>query len=186
MCSRSRRTVKFRLSYHDRGCESVRLLTSHGGLWRYTNEMNLSRLAALSALAAWTLLPAAASALTDEEWRKRLSPQAYDVLRQHGTESPGSSPLDAESRKGTYHCAGCDLALFSSTTKYHSGTGWPSFWAALPRAVATANDNTLGMARTEVHCSRCQGHLGHLFDDGPAPTGERYCMNGVALSFAPS
>jgi peptide-methionine (R)-S-oxide reductase len=148
--------------------------------------MNRTRFAALSMLAAWTLMPLAASALTDEEWRRRLSPQAYDVLREHGTEPPGSSPLEAESRPGTYHCAGCDLALFSSHTKYHSGTGWPSFWAPLPRAVATANDNELGYARTEVHCARCAGHLGHVFDDGPPPTGQRYCMNGVALTFVPA
>jgi peptide-methionine (R)-S-oxide reductase len=152
--------------------------------------MKVSRRSALSLLAAWTLMPTAASALsytlTDEEWRKRLSPEAYEVLRRHGTEVAGSSPLEAESRKGTYHCAGCDLALFSSATKYHSGTGWPSFWSPLPRAIETANDNELAEARTEVHCSRCGGHLGHVFDDGPPPTGLRYCMNGVALTFVPA
>jgi len=137
-------------------------------------------------LAAWSLIPAAASALTDDEWRKRLSPQAYDVLRQHGTEAPGSSPLEGENRKGTYHCAGCDLALFSSATKFHSGTGWPSFWAPMRHAVATSSDSELGFERTEVHCVRCAGHLGHVFDDGPPPTGLRYCMNGVALSFVPA
>jgi peptide-methionine (R)-S-oxide reductase len=134
-------------------------------------------------LAAWSLIPTTASALTDEEWRKRLTPQAYEVLREHGTEIAGSSPLEAESGKGVYHCAGCDLALFSSRTKFDSGTGWPSFWAPLPHAVKTAQDNDLGMSRTEVHCSRCSGHLGHVFDDGPPPTGLRYCMNGVALRF---
>jgi peptide-methionine (R)-S-oxide reductase len=147
--------------------------------------MNVSRLSALAMIAAWTLAPAVASALTDDQWRKRLSPQAYAVLRGHGTEAPGSSPLEAETRKGIYHCAGCDLSLFSSTAKYHSGTGWPSFWAALPRATASSQDNDLGMARTEIHCARCGGHLGHVFDDGPPPTGQRYCMNGVALRFDP-
>ncbi len=137
-------------------------------------------------IAAWALVPAAASALTDDEWRKRLSPLAYEVLREHGTEPAGSSPLEAESRAGTYHCAGCDLALFASATKFHSGTGWPSFWRPLPHAVATAADTSLGDERTEVHCARCAGHLGHVFDDGPPPTGLRYCMNGVALRFVPA
>jgi peptide-methionine (R)-S-oxide reductase len=148
--------------------------------------MNVSRVSALAMVAAWSLLPAVASALTDDEWRKRLSPQAYAVLRRHGTEIPGSSPLEAETRKGVYHCAGCDLALFSSAAKYHSGTGWPSFWEALPHAAARSQDNDLGMSRTEIHCTRCGGHLGHVFDDGPPPTGLRYCMNGVALTFVPA
>lgn len=148
--------------------------------------MKVSRFTALSFLAAWTLLPQGASALTDEQWRKRLSPAAYEVLRERGTEIAGSSPLESESRKGTYHCAGCDLALFSSTTKFHSGTGWPSFWSALRGAVKTADDASLAEERTEVHCARCAGHLGHVFNDGPPPTGLRYCMNGVALSFVPS
>jgi peptide-methionine (R)-S-oxide reductase len=148
--------------------------------------MNVSRFSALSMVAAWTLVPAVASALTDDEWRKRLSPEAYTVLRRRGTEAAGSSPLEAETRRGVYGCAGCDLALFSSAAKYHSGTGWPSFWAALPHATASSPDNDLGMTRTEIHCARCAGHLGHVFDDGPPPTGLRYCMNGVALKFVPA
>jgi peptide-methionine (R)-S-oxide reductase len=122
---------------------------------------------------------------TDAEWRQSLSPEAYQVLRHEGTERPGSSPLNHEKRKGIFACAGCDLPLFSSETKYDSGTGWPSFYQPLPNAVATKQDRSLLMARTEVHCRRCFGHLGHVFDDGPQPTGLRYCMNGVSLSFHP-
>jgi len=121
--------------------------------------------------------------LTEADWRKRLGPAQFAVLRKHGTERPGSSPLDKEYRPGTYHCAGCELALFSSDTKFDSGTGWPSFWAPLAKAVGTTTDRSFWMARTEVHCARCGGHLGHVFDDGPKPTGLRYCMNGVALIF---
>ena len=123
-------------------------------------------------------------ALSDAEWRKRLSPAAYAVLRGHGTERAGSSPLDGEKRAGRFVCAGCDQPLFASQTKFDSGTGWPSFYAPLPEAVGTTVDRGLGMSRTEVHCSRCGGHLGHVFEDGPKPTGLRYCMNGVALRFA--
>jgi peptide-methionine (R)-S-oxide reductase len=123
---------------------------------------------------------------TDAQWRALLTPEQYAVLRGHGTESPGSSPLEAEHRKGTYTCAGCELALFSSTAKFDSGTGWPSFYEPLPHAVETSSDYSLVLPRTEVHCSRCGGHLGHVFDDGPPPTGERYCMNGVAMKFAPA
>ncbi len=122
---------------------------------------------------------------SDAEWRKLLPPESYDVLRHEGTERPFSSPLDHETHAGTYFCEGCALALFSSKTKFDSGTGWPSFWAPLPNAVETKTDSLLGMQRTEVHCRRCAGHLGHVFDDGPKPTGLRYCMNGVALRFRP-
>ncbi len=123
--------------------------------------------------------------LSDADWRKRLSPQAYDVLRKHGTERAGTSPLNHEKRKGTFACAGCDLPLFASDTKFESGTGWPSFYAPLGGAVDTQTDRSFFMTRTEVHCHRCFGHLGHVFDDGPPPTGLRYCMNGVALKFVP-
>jgi peptide-methionine (R)-S-oxide reductase len=123
--------------------------------------------------------------ITDAEWQKRLTPEQYYVLRKHGTERAGTSALNHEKHKGTFECAGCDLALFSSDTKFESGTGWPSFYQPLPHAVGTTSDRSFFMARTEVHCSRCDGHLGHVFDDGPKPTGLRYCMNGVALKFVP-
>jgi peptide-methionine (R)-S-oxide reductase len=122
---------------------------------------------------------------SDSEWRSALTKPQYDVLRLHRTEIPGSSPLDHEAREGTYACAGCDLPLFSSGTKFDSKTGWPSFFRPLPGAVATATDHALLLPRTEVHCRRCGGHLGHVFEDGPPPTGLRYCMNGVALTFSP-
>src|ERR687891_1464213 len=122
---------------------------------------------------------------SDEEWRRRLTPQQYYVLRAHGTERAGSSPLDREKREGTFVCAGCDLPLFSSKTKFDSGTGWPSFYAPLENAIGTSEDRSLFVTRTEVHCRRCGGHLGHVFEDGPPPTGLRYCMNGVALKFVP-
>ncbi len=123
--------------------------------------------------------------LTDAEWRKRLRPEQYAILREHGTEPPFSSPLDNEKRRGTYLCTGCSLALFSSTTKFDSGTGWPSFYTPLRDAVRTSVDKNLFDARTEVHCRRCAGHLGHVFNDGPRPTGLRYCMDGLALTFKP-
>lgn len=123
---------------------------------------------------------------TDAEWRKRLSAGQYAVLRQNGTEAPFSSPLDAEKRRGTFACAGCQQELFSSAAKFDSRTGWPSFWTPIDdKAVGSARDASQGMVRTSVHCSRCGGHLGHVFDDGPKPTGLRYCMNGIAMLFRP-
>lgn len=124
--------------------------------------------------------------LTPVEWKERLSPQAYAVLRLEDTERPGSSPLNNVKENGTFHCAGCDLPLFSSETKYESGTGWPSFYDHLPGALGTKPDNKLFYTRTEYHCARCLGHQGHVFEDGPAPTGLRYCNNGVALTFKPT
>jgi peptide-methionine (R)-S-oxide reductase len=124
--------------------------------------------------------------LSDAEWKKRLSPRQYYVLREAGTERPFSHPLDQEKRKGQFACAGCRLSLFDSSRKYDSGTGWPSFWAPLAGAVGTQTDYDIGFPRTEVHCRRCGGHLGHVFDDGPRPTGKRYCMNGTAMLFIPA
>ena len=123
---------------------------------------------------------------TDAQWRARLSPQQYAVLRQAATERAGSSPLDREHRAGTFHCAGCNQPLFSSRAKFESGTGWPSFFQPLPRAIGTRRDQSLLEQRTEVHCARCGGHLGHVFTDVPRPTGLRYCMNGIAMTFRPA
>ncbi len=123
---------------------------------------------------------------TDAEWRAQLTPAQYNILRKEGTEPPGSSPLLKEHRKGIFACAGCDLPLYSSETKFESGTGWPSFWKPLDNAVGETRDTTFGIARTEIHCRRCGGHLGHVFDDGPKPTGLRYCMDGLALVFHPA
>src|SRR3984957_2602116 len=153
----------------------------------------IDRRTALISLGALALFPAAASAaagddklvLTDAQWKARLTPDQFDILRREGTEVPFSSKLDYEKRAGTYYCAGCNLALYSSKTKYDSGTGWPSFWAPLPNAVSTKSDSSFAMERTEVHCTRCASHIGHVFDDGPPPTGLRYCMNGVALRVRP-
>lgn len=123
---------------------------------------------------------------TDAEWQQQLTPEQYYVLREHGTERSGSSPLDKEHRAGTFVCAGCGQPLYSSSAKFDSRTGWPSFWEPLPGAVGTSTDYKLLYPRTEVHCATCGGHLGHVFDDGPAPTGKRYCMNGVAMRFEPA
>ena len=122
---------------------------------------------------------------TDKEWKSVLTPEQYYVLRRHGTERAGSSPLDREKRSGTFHCAGCGLPLYASEAKFDSGTGWPSFWEAIEGAVGTTTDRSFFMTRTEVHCRRCGGHLGHIFNDGPPPTGKRHCINGVALTFEP-
>ncbi|BCQ25466.1 peptide-methionine (R)-S-oxide reductase MsrB [Caballeronia sp. NK8] len=143
----------------------------------------------LRALAAGSETPAPQERFevvhTDDEWRGLLNPRQFDVLRREGTERPYTSPLNDEHRAGTFECAGCRLAVFSSHTKFDSHTGWPSFWAPLDHAVATRIDGSFGVTRTEVHCRRCGGHLGHVFDDGPKPTGLRYCMNGIAMNFTP-
>lgn len=123
---------------------------------------------------------------TPDEWKALLTENQYLILREEKTERPYTSDLLKENRKGTYHCAGCDLAVYPSDTKYESGTGWPSFWASIENAVRTKPDNTLFTARTEVHCRRCGGHFGHIFDDGPEPTGKRHCLNGLALTFKPA
>jgi peptide-methionine (R)-S-oxide reductase len=147
----------------------------------------MAAIGALAPLAARAAEDKFAFALSDAEWRKRLTPEQYAVLRQHGTERPGSSPLDREHRKGVFACAGCDQSAYLSETKFDSGTGWPSFYAPIEGAIGMSEDRQLLLfVRTEVHCSRCGGHLGHVFDDGPKPTGKRYCMNGVALKFAPA
>ena len=122
---------------------------------------------------------------SDAEWRKRLTPEQYRIMRQHGTEAPGSCSLLTEKRAGTFVCAGCDTPLFQTDTKFESGTGWPSFFNPIPGALATTEDRTYGMLRTEVHCATCGSHMGHVFPDGPPPTGLRYCINGVALNFQP-
>ena len=147
--------------------------------------------AAAAALAAWRPAANAASeetfevTMTEDEWKARLTPMQYAVLREHETERAFTSPLDEEKRRGIFHCAGCDLPLFSSETKFDSGTGWPSFWQPLDGAIGRREDRAFFMVRTEVHCARCGGHQGHVFEDGPPPTGLRYCINGVAMTFRP-
>jgi peptide-methionine (R)-S-oxide reductase len=147
----------------------------------------LGQTAAVMALAACGAAPAEAKTypvrFSDAEWKRRLSGEQYRILRREGTERPYSSPLNDEHRRGTFLCAADNHPLFSSTTKFDSGTGWPSFWAPLPSAVGIRTDRSFGMARTEVHCAMCGGHLGHVFNDGPKPTGKRYCMNGAAITF---
>ncbi len=123
---------------------------------------------------------------SDADWKRLLTPERFRVLREHGTEPRGSSPLNGEKREGTFRCGGCGQPLFTSGTKFESGTGWPSFWAPIEGALGTTVDTSYGMRRVEVHCAACGGHLGHVFPDGPAPSGQRYCMNGVALEFEPS
>ena len=156
------------------------------------NRRAFMGLAAGTALAGIAILTSGRAAAafevrhSPEEWRKRLGPARFHILREAGTERPFSSSLNKEKRKGVFACAGCGLPLFSSAAKFDSGTGWPSFWKALPNAVAYKRDLSLGMVRTEEHCRRCGGHLGHLFDDGPPPTGKRHCINGLSLTFRPA
>jgi peptide-methionine (R)-S-oxide reductase len=156
-----------------------------------TRRMALSGLAAIASASVLQATAARAGgddhvAYSDAEWRAKLTPEQYEILRKEGTERPFSSPLLHEERKGVFACAGCGLDLFSSSTKFDSGTGWPSFWAPLDNAVETHVDKSFGMIRSAVTCRRCDGHLGHVFDDGPKPTGLRYCMNGLALTFKPA
>lgn len=157
---------------------------------RFLGSTALAGLAGLFVASRFSGADADAAAMTfevtktDAEWKAQLGPEAYDVLRHEGTERPFTSPLNDEHRKGVFHCKGCDLALFSSETKFNSGTGWPSFYKPLDNAVIETTDTSFFMTRTAVSCRRCGGHLGHVFNDGPKPTGLRYCMNGVAMTFA--
>ena len=154
---------------------------------RFLLSSGTAALATAFAIPGWVAAARAAETFkvthTEAEWRKILTPAQYNILRDEGTERAFTSPLLEEHRKGMFACAGCDLDLYSSDTKFESGTGWPSFWAPLPHAVGTRVDGSFGMVRTAVYCSQCGGHLGHVFDDGPKPTGLRYCMNGLALKF---
>ena len=158
-------------------------------------QILLAGAGALALFSVWRLASHRSAATTgesfetvhsDAEWRRLLTPAQYAVLREHETERPYSSPLNSEKRSGVFACAGCDLPLFSSAAKYESGTGWPSFWQPLDNAIGTAEDTSFWMARTELHCRRCGGHLGHVFNDGPQPTGLRYCINGAAMTFEPT
>jgi peptide-methionine (R)-S-oxide reductase len=156
-------------------------------------DFTKTSLAAFAAVAGYNVAARAAEektmtfeiTKTEDEWKKTLSPEAFQVLRKHGTERAGTSPLDKKYDPGMYNCAGCDLPVYSSETKFNSGTGWPSFWKPLDNAIGTSVDKGYFTTRTEVHCRRCGGHLGHVFEDGPKPTGLRYCMNGVAMKFVP-
>ena len=156
----------------------------------FLSSLGLAGSAAHSAPAATGAAPAPTGGariqtlvLPDAQWRQRLTPAQYKVLREEGTETAGTSPLNGETRNGHFHCAGCDLGVYRAAAKFYSGTGWPSFWESVPGAVGTKDDPGLFGSRTEVHCARCGGHLGHVFDDGPQPTGKRHCINGVALAF---
>ncbi|MGF1630627.1 MAG: peptide-methionine (R)-S-oxide reductase MsrB [Kiloniellaceae bacterium] len=155
------------------------MLTRRNALLTAAASLALLSLHGAAAAAAFEVTRSAA------EWRRLLNADEYAVLREEATEKPGSSPLLTEKRAGLYHCKGCDLAVYSSEHKYDSGTGWPSFWQARPDAVGTKEDSSFFSTRTEVHCRRCGGHFGHIFDDGPPPTGERHCLNGLALTFRP-
>ncbi|MGL4397835.1 MAG: peptide-methionine (R)-S-oxide reductase MsrB [Hyphomicrobium sp.] len=156
-------------------------------------DFTLTGLAIASSAAVWHTVANAAEETkmtfeitkTDDEWKKLLTAEQFKVLRKHGTERAGTSPLDKTYAEGMYHCAGCDLQVFNSSTKFDSGTGWPSFWQPIDGAIGTSVDRSFFTTRTEVHCRRCGGHLGHVFEDGPQPTGLRYCMNGVAMKFVP-
>ena len=160
-------------------------------LMHFFSVLGLAPAAARAATPAGTVATPTSPAieplrLPDAEWQKRLSPAQYEVLRRHGTERAGTSALNNEKRAGAYHCAGCDLPLFTSASKFDSGTGWPSFFKPMANAIGTSRDFKLIVPRTEYHCARCDGHQGHVFEDGPRPTGQRYCNNGVALKFVPA